>query len=512
MKLNILAKSMHWTLRAAENKAMETSNVNLKGLALDSRRVQSGYGFIAIAGETSHGNDYVTSAIANGALVIFTDKEISASEQNKNVVIIFVADLASQLSKLVAIFYQQTFDNLQALYAITGTNGKTTVAQLIAQSLSLLDSKTAILGTAGNGFFNALEKAELTTMDVISSCETITAYRKKGAKNIAMEASSHGLVQQRLNGIPITTAILTNITQDHLDYHHDMVSYKQAKLRLFTEFNLKNAVINLDSEYAQEFIDATNAHAKEDSNEQVSVITYSRKVKADVMLLRADITQHSMKLICQIFDKSITINTQLIGAFNIENLLATMAALVANGYDVEAIAAIMPDVKSVDGRMQVIKVSDMQPLVIVDFAHTPDALSNVLSTLKNISNNAESNLWVVFGCGGDRDKTKRSLMGKVASSLADKVVVTSDNPRTENAQEIIDEIITGIDTEKVTRDIYTVISNREDAIYYAIKNAKKNDTIVIAGKGHETGQIIGNEILPFKDSDVVKKVLKECWL
>lgn len=492
----------------------EMGDIDVIGLSMDSRKVKVGYGFIALQGENSHGNDYIDTAIKNGASVIFSDCVVNDVMQkviiDASVKLIVIDDLKHKIKNLVEIFYQPVFKQLKNIYAVTGTNGKTTVSQLLAQALSLLNEKTATLGTAGNGFFGSLDKSELTTMDVFSTCQAITDYQKQGAESLAMEASSHGLMQGRLSGLPISTAILTNITQDHLDYHSTIEEYKNAKKRLFAEFQLGCSVINMDSEFSSEFMEA----AKSNSGK---TLTYScTKSDADIALIGASNAMDSSNnkstnsigtdIECTVANQTIAFRSQLIGHFNVENALAVITALYGNGHRLDDIADVMAKLQPVAGRMQIISPKDKAeneiPTVIVDFAHTPDALANVLSSLNQFKQNkAAGRLIVVFGCGGNRDKLKRPLMGDVAVKGADCVIVTSDNPRHEAADAIIQDITANI------KESVTVIENRREAIHHAINNAKPEDIVLIAGKGHETGQIIGDETLPFDDAVIAEMAL-----
>ena len=397
---------------------------------------------------------------------------------------------------------------LPTVVAVTGTNGKTTISQLVAQLTQLTGMSSAVMGTAGNGRLGALVQASHTTGDALAVQQFLYQMGTENAELLALEASSHGLDQQRLQGMPVSVAIYTNLSRDHLDYHADMAEYAAAKARLFDKAHfpeLTHAIINIDDEHAQMMLDT--AHAS-----QLTVWTYSldpakmatfvaAKIKPSLqgveITLRTELTNLTNEK-----NHSITIVSPLLGRFNVANLLAAIAAALALEMSLERIAAVVPQLQGAVGRMQ--RVPSINGCFIVDYAHTPDALSQVLASLKTHCN---GQLWAVFGCGGDRDAGKRPLMAQAGLAGADKVVLTADNPRTEDPNAILQDMQAGMTSEQYQRT--HIEPARQAAIEYAVNQAASDDIVVIAGKGHETYQEINHVRYDFDDRVILQNALKK---
>lgn len=404
--------------------------------------------------------------------------------------------------------YQQPV-TLPTVVAVTGTNGKTTISQLVAQLTQLTGMSSAVMGTAGNGKLGALVQASHTTGDALAVQQFLHQMGYDGAELLALEASSHGLDQQRLQGVPVSVAIYTNLSRDHLDYHADMAEYAAAKAKLFdkTHFpDLTHAVINLDDEYAQIMMDTAHASG-------LTVWTYSLDSTKTATFAAASI-QPSLQgveiaLRHNVYDrtsKDLHIVSPLLGRFNVANLLAAIAAAVALGdnvdKDIERVAAAVPKLQGAIGRMQ--RVPSTEGCFIVDYAHTPDALQQVLTSLKT---HCKGQLWAIFGCGGDRDAGKRPLMAQAGLAGADRVILTADNPRTEDPNTILQDMQAGMSTEQYQRT--HIEPARQTAIEYAVSQAAADDIVVIAGKGHETYQEINNVRYDFDDSIILQNALKQ---
>ena len=371
---------------------------------------------------------------------------------------------------------------------ITGTNGKTTIAYQLAQAHYLLGQGAAYIGTIGQGNVIDLKPLDNTTPDALCLQKLLYQYKEQNLKQVCMEVSSHALVQHRVDAIAFDQAIFTNLTLDHLDYHHNMENYAAAKAMLFAGDSLMCAIINQDDEYQQIMAAAIKPHVKKltygmHQECDVKAVDWHMDINGTEVDVRSPWGQHRLQI-------------KALGAFNIYNSLAVFSSLLASGYAPEHIVAVMSQLKAAPGRLEMVAQA---PYVLVDYAHTPDALENALVTLGQLK---KGNLWVVFGCGGDRDKTKRPVMGKIASLNADRIVITSDNPRTEDPQTIVDEIAHGLTSSAQVMQLI----NREEAIAYALKEADKDDIILIAGKGHEAYQQIGTVKHAFSDQAIVRRL------
>ncbi|WP_296242288.1 MULTISPECIES: UDP-N-acetylmuramoyl-L-alanyl-D-glutamate--2,6-diaminopimelate ligase [unclassified Psychrobacter] len=420
--------------------------------------------------------------------------------------VLYVPNIRDFLGTLIQarLQYQQPV-TLPTVIAVTGTNGKTTISQLVAQLTQLTGMSSAVMGTAGNGRLGALVQASHTTGDALAVQQFLYQMGSENAELLALEASSHGLDQQRLQGMPVSVAIYTNLSRDHLDYHADMAEYAAAKARLFDKAHfpdLTHAIINIDDEHAQIMLDT--AHASD-----LTVWTYSLESSKSATFVVAEIKPSlqgvEITLRTDLGDGEVNhlgIVSPLLGRFNVANLLAAMAAAVALGISLERIAAVVPQLQGAVGRMQ--RVPSNDGCFIVDYAHTPDALSQVLASLKT---HCKGQLWAVFGCGGDRDAGKRPLMAQAGLAGADKVVLTADNPRTEDPNIILQDMQAGMTSEQYQRT--HIEPARQKAIEYAVSQAAIDDIVVIAGKGHETYQEINHVRYNFDDSVILQNALKQ---
>lgn len=458
---------------------------------IDSRQVVPHSIFCAYPGTGSNGCDFIQSAIDKGADTIFWDDP----KLHKIAVTNFlIPSLMHYVGILAAHKYAYPSRHFK-LIGVTGTNGKTSITHWLNQAYNILGFKTAIIGTTGAGMYDAVEDYAMTTPDPITLQKLLANFLASKAGIVAMEVSSHALAQGRVNGANFLGAIFTNLTQDHLDYHKTMDNYFAAKTELFYWHGLKHVVINADDHYGQLLIKQLN-----ETKGGAELVSYGIE-HGDVKAANIQINLTGTKFVLQYGSQKIPVTVNTLGKFNVYNLLAVSSWLLVDGYTLSDIAAVLPKLAPVKGRMQTIKMAN-RPLVVIDYAHTPDALSNALQTLREVEHSGE--LYCVLGCGGDRDKSKRSMVGKVAISLADNVIITSDNPRTEDPFDIIRQISAGIPEGAK----YKTIENRKEAIKYALTEAQAQDIILIAGKGHEDYQIIGKEKHHFSDYEVAHAVLE----
>lgn len=477
------------------------------GLCLDSRAVKPGDVFIAIPGLEQDGRDYIARALESGAVAVLAESEGFSSVDNR---VVQIANLNQQLSEVAGRFYADPSDQME-LTGITGTNGKTTCSQLLAQLFSLIkgseclpgNASVGVMGTLGCGVVTAgkteLQGTGMTTPDAITTQSVLADYMARGISRAVMEVSSHSLAQFRVEALAFHTAVFTNLSRDHLDYHGDLVSYASAKMQLFAMPGLVNAVINVDdpigAEIATKLPPAVKFCGYSLSNTKAAV--YADHIILSGLGIRAHV--HTPW-------GDGGLNSHLVGRFNLQNLLAVIAVACLQGLSLDEILKVIPQLQSVPGRMELISSADNfeedVPQVVVDYAHTPDALKNALEALRE---HCEGKLWCVFGCGGDRDQGKRPLMGKTASELADVVVVTSDNPRNEDPSAIIEGVCGGL----VKACKAEIITDREKAIRFAVMSAGHKDIVLVAGKGHEAYQLIGAQRLPFSDQAQVRLALRQ---
>lgn len=458
----------------------------------DSRRVKPGALFFAYPGALADGRLFIEQAIEAGAVAVIYEPRDFPKTANlpANIPCMAIPDLASKLAAIACRFYEDPTSRL-SVTGVTGTNGKTTIAYQLAQAYDLLGQGAAYIGTIGQGEVHSLKPLLNTTPDGLCLQKLFHEYEQQGLMQVAMEVSSHALAQNRVDHIHFKGAVYTNLTLDHLDYHHTMEAYGEAKSRLFAMPSLAWAVINHDDDYAPLMMKKLQPHCQK--------ITYGLKEGADVRAVNYQISMVNSQIEVMSPWGRYEFQVNLLGQFNIYNSLAVFASLVANGMRVNDVVKIMNQLQPSPGRMEVVAKT---PCVIVDYAHTPDALENVLTTLKQLK---QGRLGVVFGCGGDRDKTKRPIMGRIASQYADFIIVTSDNPRTEEPSTIIDEISQGLISNAET----VKIVDRKEAIQYALSMAEDKDIVLIAGKGHEDYQQIGKERFDFSDKKIVHELLKE---
>ena len=420
--------------------------------------------------------------------------------------VVYVPNIRDFLGDLIqARLQHQQPVTLPTVVAVTGTNGKTTISQLVAQLTQLTGMSSAVMGTAGNGRLGALVQASHTTGDALAVQQFLYQMGLEKAQLLALEASSHGLDQQRLQGMPVSVAIYTNLSRDHLDYHADMAEYAAAKAKLFDKAHfpeLTHAIINIDDEHAQIMLDTAHASG-------LTVWSYSLDPAKSATFVAADIKPSLQGVEIALRTdfknketKSINIISPLLGRFNVANLLAAIATAVALEISLERIANVIPQLQGAVGRMQ--RVPSANGCFIVDYAHTPDALSQVLASLKT---HCIGQLWAVFGCGGDRDAGKRPLMAQAGLTGADKVVLTADNPRTEDPNLILQDMQAGMTRAQYERT--HIEPARQTAIEYAVKQAAPADIVVIAGKGHETYQEINHVRYDFDDSVILRHALKQ---
>lgn len=471
------------------------AGVTVSNITLDSREIKGGDLFIALKGLHHDARDFIGKVIEQGASAVFAeqDNHFCADKVINNVPVIVIPELSKRVGEIAARFYGEPSQKMTVL-AVTGTNGKTSVANLLAAALAQLNKSSAILGTVGNGLFGQLGKATHTTPDAVRLQKYFSEFLGAGAQFVAMEASSHGLEQGRMSGTHIHTALFTNLSRDHLDYHGTMDAYAQAKAILFQWPELKAAVLNADDERYDEF--------KAVLSQSVRLISYSTKTNSSAELVAKEIRPSLSGLVLRVAFKSeeAVLNSALMGRFNASNLLAVMAGLISVGFTLRDAVLALENVVPVPGRMECIQGNGAT--VIVDYAHTPDALEKVLSSLRE---HTSGQLWCVFGCGGDRDTGKRPQMAAVAERLADKVIITSDNPRTENPEVIIADVVAGLTSIGAAR----IEMDRHQAIEFAVTAAADNDIVVIAGKGHEDYQEINGVRHAFSDRAEVEAALQK---
>lgn len=470
---------------------------HINRISLDSRHIQKDDLFLAINGARTDGHQFIQSAIANGAAAVLFDKYTDDTLQIENQVpLIPIHQLRNQLGELAARFYHYPAKKLRML-GITGTNGKTSCSHYIAQILAAENIRCGIIGTLGHGFYGDLCDVGLTTPDAISLQSILNDFCVREANTVSMEVSSHSIDQGRINAIDFEMGIFTNLTQDHLDYHGTMEAYAAVKRRFLAENSTQQAIINVDDAYGRKWLS--------ELKNKKSVYTYGYKSKENSTVFPSIYADNIQLSLSGIKARVHTpwgngeIETALIGEFNLSNVLATLTALCVYGMPLVNVLQHLSQLKAVAGRMQTLGGNE-RPRVVVDYAHTPDALEKALQALRL---HTKSNLICVFGCGGDRDHGKRPQMAEIAEHYADKVIVTNDNPRHEKPEAIAVDIMHGFARpERVIIEL-----NRSKAIQKSIQLAEAQDCILIAGKGAEHYQQVGDEKIPFDDADTVRKFL-----
>lgn len=462
--------------------------IDISSISCDSRKTVKGDMYIALKGAVYDGNDFIEETIGKGASVIVIDQNSKFSNtENTDVCYLAVGDTKDFLHKVAHRLYGNPSRQVKTI-GITGTNGKTTVAYLIEAILNEDQKTCGVIGTVNYRANNAIIPATQTTPDFLDNQKFLADLARQSIPYCVMEVSSHALTQDRVDGIHFDTGIFTNLNSDHLDYHRTRENYFLSKAKLFTTLEKQAlAVINFDDPYGRKLCSMIKA----------KIVTYGIKQKADVMAsgIKLDIT--GSRFILKNADQKIEVQTKLVGTYNIYNTLAAASACLARGISLETIKSGIMRLTSVPGRLEFVECGQGFS-VFIDYAHTEDALANVLTATRQVS---DSKVILVFGCGGDRDSSKRRLMGRVACELADFSIVTSDNPRSEDPRSIIDQIVMGF-----TKQNYKIVVNRKGAIEQALDIAQTGDIVLIAGKGHETYQILDDQQIDFNE----RKIIKEC--
>ncbi len=481
------------------------TNVELSEMTIDSREVKQGYVFVALKGTSEHGIKYAAIAEQLGAVAILWDYDQTIDPPPLDIPLIAIKELPASLGGIAARLYDYSDQPLQ-IVGITGTDGKTSVSHFLAQAMNASGESCSVIGTLGIGNPSALEKATHTTPDVISVHKNLQRLSTRGSRCVAMEVSSHALDQQRVAGVVFDVAVLSNLTRDHLDYHGTVEAYADAKARLFTQHQPKTVVLNLNDKFGvrlakklkqtETAVYGYSSCEEHDSIDLVPNALVASSAKFDHQGLSADIAYRG---------ESYRLNASVLGDFNLSNLLAAAGALIALGNSPEEAIAMVSKVSTVPGRIEKVEYSasvgfSQNFLVAVDYAHTPAALESVLKALRS---HCTGKLICVFGCGGNRDKGKRTLMAAVAERLADSVIVTDDNPRYENPKQIMQEILAGFEQPESV----DVEHDRAIAINKAIASAEAGDVVLVAGKGHEKSQLVEDRELPFDDREQITRAL-----
>ncbi|NDO46911.1 UDP-N-acetylmuramoyl-L-alanyl-D-glutamate--2,6-diaminopimelate ligase [Clostridium sp. MD294] len=475
MILSTLLQDIEWTLLYGEDK-------EINAITYDSRKVQKGDLFVCITGFQTDGHKYAQKAIEAGAVAILCEKVIQSD--NKDVTIVQTKNTRHALAVLSANYYKHPCDSMNVI-GVTGTNGKTTTTYLIKSVLDTIGHKVGVIGTIENRIGQKVLHADRTTPESLELQELFCEMKKENVTDVVMEVSSHSLDLHRVDGIKYNIGIFTNLTQDHLDYHKTMENYKIAKSLLFQRSD--KSVINIDDE-AGEFM---KQYAKGE------VLTFGIDKQADITAKEIDISADGVKFTLCYDNKQYTLSLHTPGRFSIYNALGAIGACIFMGIAIEDIIAGLNSNVGVAGRFQTVKSKKAN--AIIDYAHTPDGLENILKTAQEF---VKGKIITVFGCGGDRDKTKRPIMGEIAAKLSDYCIITSDNPRTENPAAILDDVEVGV---KKTNCEYVKLVDRREAICHAVEYGQKGDLIIIAGKGHEDYQIFADKTIHFDDVEEVRK-------
>ena len=469
------------TLLQAVNIVGGNTDVEVRNIAYDSRKVEAGDVFVCIKGYATDGHTYVQKAIENGAAAIVAQDPITAE-----VPVVYVQDTRLALAQMSKVYYDRP-DEKMKIIGVTGTNGKTTVTYLIKHILEQNGAKVGLIGTNQNMIGAQVIETERTTPESKELYAMFADMAQAGCTHVVMEVSSHALELSRVGGIRFAVGLFTNLTQDHLDFHGDMESYYLAKAKLFSV--CEKAVINIDDAYGARMAKLAP-----------SVLTYSIDAVSDLQASEIEISAKGVLYDAKLHEEMTSVHIAIPGRFSVYNSLAALGCAVQLGIDIDAAVRALLTAKGVKGRAEVVPTATNYT-VLIDYAHTPDGLENIISTVNEFKT---ARVITVFGCGGDRDRTKRPLMGETAARLSDFVVVTSDNPRTENPEAIIDDIMPGV---LKTDCPYVRITSRKDAIAYALKHAQEDDIIVLAGKGHETYQILNTGKIHFDEREDVAELL-----
>ncbi|MEH0742208.1 UDP-N-acetylmuramoyl-L-alanyl-D-glutamate--2,6-diaminopimelate ligase [Vibrio cholerae] len=467
--------------------------IPVRQLELDSRQVTNGSTFVAIQGHALDARKFIPAAIAQGANAVIAQACSRAPhglvEYIQSVPVVYVDALDQRLSQLALSLYPVAGNHL---IGVTGTNGKTTVTQLIAQWLELLGQRAAVLGTAGNGFLENLQPAVNTTGSAVTICQMLSQLQQRGAHYTAMEISSHGLVQGRVKALPFAAGVFTNLSRDHLDYHGTMDEYARAKQMLFTDHACQHAIINADDAVGAQWLTQLD-HATAVS---LSPTTHKRAVFAHHVLY----SEQGIELHFDGLYGQGELQVPLIGQFNASNVLVAMTTLLELGFDKSALMATAPQLEPVIGRMELF-ASPGKAKVVVDYAHTPDALEKALQALRV---HCHGKLWAIFGCGGDRDTGKRPMMASIGEQLADQVILADDNPRSEDPKAIVQDMLDGM----AKPNLAIVEHDRYQALRYALVNSQAQDIILLAGKGHEDYQVLADKTVHYSDRESAAELLE----
>lgn len=478
-----------------EGWVTEAPAVRLSGISLDNRNIEDGEAFVAVQGQLSHGLDYARSAVAAGAVAVIHDGLHAVPELA--VPTVEVSGLGNKLGELASRFYAAPSEQM-TIAGVTGTNGKTSVAHFLAQSWQRVYGNAGMVGTLGYGPVSKLQRGARTTPDALRLQQVLSDCLKTGIERLAMEVSSHALQQQRCQTVQFDAAIFTNLSRDHLDYHADMADYAAAKRRLFTDHAPSFAIINHDDTYGRKWFGELNGGMQMLSFGLDQSAKSGAELRASVLSMDIE----GMRIRIDGPWGSEEVHTCLFGEFNASNLLATAGTLALLGMPWNHVLHQLELMQPVPGRMMRLGGEHGQPVVVVDYAHTPDALQSALQAVRA---HLDGKLVCVFGCGGNRDQGKRPQMGRAAELLADNVFVTSDNPRDESANKIIDDVVAGLEIPANA----TIEPDRASAIRQAIANCEPGDVVLVAGKGHETWQEISGHKIPFSDETTIRRALGE---
>jgi UDP-N-acetylmuramoyl-L-alanyl-D-glutamate--2,6-diaminopimelate ligase len=469
----------------------------LRELVLDSRQVAAGDLFIALVGHEQDGRDYIRQAIAQGAVAVLAEAQgrtVEGREQQYGVPVVYLQELNQHLSALAGRFYADLQHSMQ-LVGVTGTNGKSSTTHLLAEWCGQLGYQSMVMGTLGNGPVGQTQTTENTTGSAIEIQQLLARWAQQGISFTAMEVSSHGLHQARVAALPFAAAVLTNITRDHLDYHGTLEQYIAAKWRLFSEHQVGQMIINADDAIGHQWL------SQLPSAVAVTMQPDTLASRSGRWLAALQIDYHARGVTVEIDSHwgSGLLESRLLGHFNVSNLLLALATLLALDYPLPSLLVTAEQLSPICGRLEPFSVPD-RPTVVVDYAHTPDALEQALAALRL---HYSGEIWCVFGCGGDRDSGKRPLMGAVAEQGADRVILTTDNPRNEEPEAIIQQILSGtLDPSRID-----VILDRSSAVITAVMQAPQSAVVLVAGKGHETFQVIGPRRLAYSDRHLVSQLL-----
>lgn len=487
-------ESGFWLSELLKGLVTITHDQQITGLSLDSRKVMAGDLFFAVSGSDDHGLNFAVEALNKGAVAIVydsSDKAIICDKAVSAKVLIEISGLSDKIGIIASRFYGEPSHHCRVI-GVTGTNGKTSCVQFLQQCLPHSGS----IGTLGWGEGKGYSETRNTTPDAVELQSILAQFQANGIAHVAMEVSSHGLHQKRVSGVNFDGVMVTNITRDHLDYHGSMDNYVATKLTLLASPGIRFAVVNLSGDYLEQTLAAIP------ENVMIWGVNLGREQRKGIHVLNISAMRFQgdgLYFDVEYQDQSQAVSLPLYGAVNVENAAMVMAALLALDYSLDEVCARIGKVKSVPGRMEIFKSKGDLPTVVVDYAHTPDALKKLLLMVRR---HCEGAVWLVFGCGGNRDVGKRSEMGMIAEQFSDRVIITNDNPRSESEQQIVSDIISQCQGSKIE-----IVYDRSTAIKKTVKQAKTDDCVVIAGKGHEEYQELNDKIIALSDRKIVATLL-----